>query len=568
MSHRTWSLRSADPAIVEHVQHDHQLHPVLARILVGRGLHQSDELRGFLEPRLSDLAPPDGMAGIEVAAERLAAALVEGELIGVFGDYDLDGVSSTALLGGYLRRCGGRLTLRVARRDEGYGFGEEPARELVARGCAVLTLLDCGTSDHSAVALATEAGVDVIAVDHHQVTDSGWPGLVLVNPQRPDCHYPFKGLAAVGLTFFLVARLRRHLQRRGVEAPDPRPELDLVALGTVADVAPLERENRILVARGLELLGRTQRPGLRELIKLCNVPRDGATAADVGWRLGPRLNAPGRLDDASIALDCLLASDVDRAVASARRCEQINAERRAIQDGVEAPALEQGQRQVARGRSFVLVAGEGWHPGVIGIVASKLVSALGRPAAVVALEGAEGRGSARSVPGLDLVSLLQPCADLLVRFGGHAAAAGFAVQPAAMDALGERLDELTATALEARQIPALDIDAELELAQIDRELCLALRRLMPHGAGNPAPILAARDLTVASARCVGRDSLALRLRAGDQERPAIGFGMSRQMPDPGERVDVAFVAEIDDYRPGEVRMRVVELRRHASAPQE
>ncbi len=558
----TWRLRPVDEERASALAARLRLHPVLARVLVARRLGEDeDSARRFLEPRLADLLPPSSMAGIDRAVERIGRAILEGERIGIFGDYDVDGVTSTALLGDYLRRAGAHGHLRVARRDEGYGFQVSQAQELARAGCTLLALVDCGTGDIAAVETATRAGIDVIAIDHHRVSRWDWPGLVLLNPQRPDCSYPYKSHAAVGLVFYVVASLRRQLERAGRQAPDPRDFLDLVALGTIADVAPLDGENRILVSRGLQQIGVSARPGLRELLRLANVVGRAPTSEEVAWRLGPRLNAPGRMGDARVALDCLFAVDPRKGVQAARQCDAINERRKELQNRILAEALEQARRQVEEGLAMIVVGREGWHPGVIGIVASKLCESFARPAAVLAYEGTAARGSARSVAGVDLFTVLTASAELLERFGGHRAAGGFSVRLDRVDALRKRMHEEVAPVLAVLEGRTLELDGILSPEQVDLALCRALKPLNPVGHGNREPAFAALDVRVEGARVVGSDHLALVLRAGRGTVPAIGFGMGAARPEVGARVDVAFTPEIDDYQgaPGGVRLRLLDL---------
>ena len=421
-----WQMATAEDQMVERLQGELKIHGLLARILAARGVQDRDEGQRFIEPRLADLHPPQ-MAGLELAVERMGQAIEGGERIGVFGDYDVDGVTSTALIGDYLALSGADVVLRVARRDEGYGFSVAHAEEMKDRGVALLMLVDCGTSDHEAVACARDSGLDVLALDHHQVTREEWPGMALINPQRVDCPFPYKGLASVGLAFYFIAALRRLLQQRGLEATDPREFLDLVALGTIADVAPLDGDNRILVASGLQQLRRTERPGLRELLRLCHIADRALTSTDVGWQLGPRLNAPGRMGDASTSLECLRLGAPEERRRCAKECHTINEERKEIQGRILEAALEQARDQLEAGATFLLLEGEDWHPGVIGIVASKIVDTFRLPAGIIALEGERGRGSARSVPGFNLIEALSKCSAYMEKFGGHHGAAGFSL---------------------------------------------------------------------------------------------------------------------------------------------
>jgi len=559
---RTWKLRSVDPAQVESLARDADIPPILAQVLVGRGVTDNEEAGRFLAPKLTHLIAPDEMAGLDDAATRLLRALQEDEPVAIFGDYDVDGISSTALVGDYLRRAGAEARLRVAHRAEGYGFGLPQAEEMASMGCPVLLLLDCGTSDHEAVALATSRGVDVLVVDHHQVTRGDWPGHTLVNPQRQDCAFPYKDMTTVGLAFHLMARLRRLLQEAGRPAPDPRACLDLVALGTIADVAPLQGVNRVLVSTGLSYLTRTSRPGLRELMRLCDLDGKEPRSEDVAWRLSPRLNAPGRLGDASVSLECLYQADITTGQEAARRCHHLNEERRDLQEKIMEEALLQGREQVEEdGASFVMVASESWHPGVLGIVAARLAETFGRPAAALCIDGDESRASARSVPGVDLVELLTRCADRLVRYGGHTAAAGFSVHPDQVDGLRRELSEHAQPLLEDREI-TLELDGELDLDLLDIPMCEQLNRLEPFGEGNPAPMFVASGVKVDSAQVVGRGHLLLRVRKGRRGLRAIGFGMGHLMDGLPDVVDVAFHASIDTYREPRVQLKLEDLRPH------
>src|SRR5579871_3656016 len=345
--------------------------PLTARLMARRGVGTVEQGRRFLAPRLADLRPPDAMAGFSRAVERIDRALRGGETIGVFGDYDVDGVTTCALLARFLLDAGGRVVPRIARRDAGYGFGPADADALVDSGCALVVTCDCGTSDFDGIARANERGAEVIVVDHHQAPERDPGAFALINPHQPGCGFPFKGLASAGVGFYLAAALRTRLRERSGDAPDPRALLDLVAVGTIADLAPLTDENRVLVAAGLRELSKQARPGLRALAALAGI--DGAKPIgthEVGFKLAPRLNAPGRMGDARPALDLLLAVDELQAIDRARDCDDANARRRVAQDRVHAEAV--AQVEAAPPSSAIVVAGEGWPSGVVGIVAAKL----------------------------------------------------------------------------------------------------------------------------------------------------------------------------------------------------
>jgi single-stranded-DNA-specific exonuclease len=532
--------------------------PVTAQLLINRGFEDPASARRFLAPRLAELRRPDGdapMAGFAIAVDRLARALAERQIVGVFGDYDVDGVTSCALLSSFLGDAGGRVVGRVARRDAGYGFGTEDAARFADAGCAVVVTCDCGTSDHDALAVARARGVDVIIVDHHQVPERDPDALALINPHQASCHFPFKGLASVGVAFYLAAALRTRLRDAGWPTlPDPRALIDLVAVGTIADLAPLTDENRILVHHGLARLRAQPRPGLAALARVAGIEDGTLRGSDISLRLAPRLNAPGRLGDAQPSLDLLLA-DANNAEARAAVCEAANVERRAVQERVLVEAMQQAEAQPD---GVIVTAGAGWHAGVVGIVAAKLVDRFARPALVIALDGAShgGVGSARTVAGFHLHRALTSCADLLVRYGGHAAAAGLTIEARH---LGELRTRLSAAARESfgGDAPAatLGVDAEIALDAVDELLAEEIGRLEPFGIGNAEPVLGTRGVTLERARVVGENHLQVTLRDGLHARDGIGFWLASRDPGTGARVRAAFIPEVDTFR-GVRRVRV------------
>ncbi|HXU67845.1 MAG TPA: single-stranded-DNA-specific exonuclease RecJ [Polyangia bacterium] len=558
MADAAWAVKPADWARARTLGSALSISPVTAQLLINRGFADPDRARRFLQPRLAELRRPDGaeaMAGFAVAVERLARALAAAETIGVFGDYDVDGVTSCALLASFLGDAGGRVVARVARRDAGYGFGVDDAARFADAGCAVVVTCDCGTSDHDALAAARARGIDVIVVDHHQVPERDPEALALINPHQPSCRFPFKGLASVGVAFYLAAALRTRLRAAGrTSLPDPRALVDLVAVGTIADLAPLTDENRILVHHGIARLREAPRPGLAALARVAGLDDGTMRGVDISLKLAPRLNAPGRLGDAAPAL-ALLMADASNAEARAAACEAANVERRAVQDRVAVEAMQQAEAQTD---PVIVVAGAGWHAGVVGIVAAKLVDRFARPSVVIALDaaGRVGVGSARTVGGFHLHRALVGCADLLVRYGGHAAAAGLTVEA---QHLGELRTRLSSAAREAfgGEVPAaiLGVDAEIALDAVDELLAEEVGRLEPFGVGNPEPVLAARGVTLERARVVGENHLQVTLRDGLHARDGIGFRLADRDPGAGSLVRAAFVPEVDTFR-GVRRVRV------------
>ncbi|MBP9169176.1 MAG: single-stranded-DNA-specific exonuclease RecJ [Kofleriaceae bacterium] len=535
-----------------------------ARCLLARGV-DGDAATDFLAPRLAQLRKPEGdlaMAGFATAADRVTRAVLRRERIAVFGDYDVDGVTTAALLTSFLRGCGADVVARVARRDEGYGFTPTVAAELLGHGPGLIITGDCGTSDLAAIDAARAAAVDVVVVDHHTVPDRGaHPAVALVNPHRADSAFPFRAMASVGIAFYLAAAVRTRLAGQGHftsrPAPDPRELLDLVALGTIADLVPLVGENRILASAGLKLASERRRPGVAALLAAAGVgPERPVDEHVLSWKLAPRLNAPGRLGDAAPALDLLLADDRG-AAACADALESANLARRAAQDVAVAEALAAVGEASA---PAIVVASERWLPGVVGIVAAKLVDRFARPAFVIAIDAATGlgRGSARSVAGVDLYRTLAACAPLLERFGGHAAAAGLTVRADAVDALRDALGAAVLAAGSGPAAPGPLADGELSLAEVDAALVAELDGLGPFGQGNPEPRFVSRGLEVVASRRVGDGShgkLELRCPRTSTIRGAIGFGLGDRTPEVGTRVDVAYRPTASSWQ-GKVRVEL------------
>jgi single-stranded-DNA-specific exonuclease len=563
-------VRQLDARIVDRLASALRVRPATARCLVARGVVEPRDAQGFIDPRLAALRPPAGLAGLARAVERIADAVLRGERIGVFGDYDVDGITTAALLTSFLRAAGAQVEVAVARRDAGYGFTQSAAADFAARGCAVVITGDCGTSDLDAILAGAALGLEVIVVDHHTVPaqDVPHPALSLVNPHRGDSTFPFRGMASVGLAFYVAASVRTELRDRGHfrarPEPDVRELLDLVALGTIADLVPLAAENRILTALGLRRLHSRARPGVAALLAAAGVaPERDIDARTVAWKLAPRINAPGRLGAAEPALSLLLA-DAATAHERAQQLEAANQERRAIQDRVMAEALAMlGDREVG---PAVVLAGEGWPAGVVGIVAAKLVDRFQRPAFVVGIDPATGigRGSARTTAGINLYDALAAASRAmgpgLDRFGGHAAAAGFTVRREHVASLGEALSGAVVRLAEGSgpvsaggaggEAPGREVDAEVRLGDIDERLAQELAGLGPFGQDNPAPLLVTRGVRVTAVRRVG-DGSHLKLTVEDDratQRSAIGFGLGERPVELGARVDLAFVPTISTWQ--------------------
>jgi single-stranded-DNA-specific exonuclease len=550
-------LRSVDQRVVDRLATALRVKPATARCLAARGVADPQDARGFIDPRLGALRPPAGLAGLVGAVERIADAVERGERLGVFGDYDVDGITTCALLTSFLRSAGASVEAAVARRDAGYGFTAAAAADFHARGCRVVITGDCGTSDLEAIRVGASLGLEVIVVDHHTVpsADVVHPALSLVNPFRADSTFPFRGMASVGLGFYVAASVRTELRERGWfrarPEPDVRDLLDLVALGTIADLVPLTAENRILTALGLRRLHSRVRPGIAALLQAAGVDADREIdARTVAWKLAPRINAPGRLGAAEPSLSLLLA-DAGTAAERAQALEAANVERRAVQDRVMEEALAKVDAEPG---PAIVLAGEGWPSGIVGIVAAKLVEKFQRPAFVVGIDPATGigRGSARTTGGVNLYEALCEAAPCLDRFGGHAAAAGFTIKRESVAQLQEALGAAVTRLAEGSGpvSTAREVDAEVRLAEVDERLAQELSGLGPFGQENPAPLLATRRVRVTGARRVG-DGSHLKLMVEDDRqtvRSAIGFGLGDRPIDVGAMVDLAFVPTVSTWQ--------------------
>jgi len=533
---RPWIVKEADPYRVETLGKAVGVPLEVARILVNRGVDEAESAQRFLTSHLRDLHPPEGLADMDRAVERILAAIRDATPILVYGDYDADGVTAVALLFSFLRDVGATVTYMIPHRlENGYGLHLPLLQRARRAGVGLVVTVDCGVSDVEAIASAAEMGMDVIVTDHHEVPDRLPPACAVINPKRKDNRYPFSELAGVGVAFLLVWALARRLKegghwKRGSE-PSLKDYLDLVALGTVADQAPLLGENRILVKHGMRVLAQGQRPGLMALLKTCGSEGRALSVGSLSFQLAPRLNAPGRLDHALPALRLLLASDTGEAEELAGLLDGLNKGRQQVEERIfkEAYALAEGE--VRAGRRAIVLAREGWHPGVIGIVASRLVECFGLPVVLIAIQDGGGKGSARSPDGFHLMDGLRACEALLERCGGHRLAAGLSIDPGQVPVFREAFCEEARRALKDKAHGSvLYIDDRLSARQVTPELVSHLARLEPHGIGNPEPIFQIEGMEIAQSRRVGQDHLKLLVRGGGVGFDAIGFNMGSDFP--------------------------------------
>ncbi len=546
-----WSgPRTIDVALAQRLTEALHLPPLVSTLLVARGMSAVEDARNYLRPRMDQLHPPLAMRGMAEAVERLSTAVRAGETILVHGDYDVDGMCSTTILVRTLRHLGARaIPFAPHRINDGYDLGAAGIKAAVDGGATLLVTCDCGTTAHEPVAELCRLGIDVIITDHHLPSRPPPACVAVLNPRVSGCDYPDKDLCAAAVAFKLSLAL---LEQHGAGPNVALNMLDLVALATVADVAPLRGENRILVRYGLRMMRETRNIGLRALINASGLEGRELTAGRIGFILAPRLNAVGRIGDARRGLDLLLTADESEANAIARDLEEINRTRQAI----DRETLD-AARKLAAGYDLDSVAGlvlaaEGWHPGVIGIVASRLVEDLHRPVVLVAVDGGIGKGSGRSIPAFDLHGGLTACADLLVKYGGHRAAAGLTVDAARIPELQERFDAVARERLTKDDLtPELRVDLEVPLGEANDTLEKLLRHFEPFGMGNPAPLLATRGIRLASApRMIGQNGLKFALRDATTELEGVWWGVSHRAAEwsATQVVDVAYKLERDLWR--------------------
>jgi len=540
-----------------------------SRLLAARGYDDPTLTGAFLDAKLADLSPPDAMIDRAAAADRLAYAARNHERVVVFGDYDVDGITSAAIMTLVLRAFGADVTTILASRfDGGYGFSARALeRVLEARPGCVVTC-DCGSSDHARLHELRRKGVDAVVIDHHLVPKETLPVHAFLNPHRPECGFSFKHLASCGLALSLGAALRAKL---GI-AFDLRPLLDLVALGTIADVAPLVSDNRALTKAGLARICAAPRPGVDALLEVAKIPPGVAISGeDVAFRLAPRINAPGRLGDPKLAFDLLVERDLGRARELAAQVEEQCRARREIERKIVDEAVAQVEATGQREAPSIVVAAEGWHVGVVGIVAARLVDRFGVPSVVIALDGEEGRGSVRGPSGSRLYDALNASKEALVGFGGHQAAAGVHVAAKHVESLRERFANAcvscaptppggATSGVVARHDVALDPEDDLSAVMLD------LERFEPCGEGNLAPVLRVEEAKVTAVRVHG-DHLRLVVRQGRRLIDAFGYGLASDAPAEGSTVELRGRLRRDTYRGrGAVELRMVGLHLITNVP--
>jgi single-stranded-DNA-specific exonuclease len=541
------------------------LPPIVSKILINRGVHSREDARKFFKPSWDDLYDPFLIKDMNRAVDRLARAVTDGERILIYGDYDVDGITSVSLLYLFVRELGGNVGFYIPDRiREGYGLSAAGVTQAAGEGASLLVTVDCGITGIEEIRLARSLGIEVIVSDHHEQGKELPEAAAILNPKRNDCTYPFKELAGVGVAFKLIQAMCRRL---GLEDETFRKYIDLVALGSAADIVPLVDENRILVKLGMERLNRLERYGIRALAETSGLLGKPIGTGQVVFILAPRINAVGRLGDAQRAVQLLISESEDESRTLAQVLEAENRNRKNLDDMTfqEAKELIETGGRLSSARTLVL-SKEGWHPGVIGIVASRIVEQYCRPTVMIALDGEVGKGSARSIASFDIHSALKQCEDLLTSFGGHRHAAGLLIHRDRIEEFRERFDRIASEHIgEDDLTQRIWVDAEVTLPDINAKFVRLLNGFAPFGPQNMRPVFLARNLNVVgSPRVVGRNHLKFKVRQGGEVHDAIGFdlgGLIYRLSPGDANLDMVFVVEENHWNDEtRTQLRVKDLR--------
>ena len=561
-----WKILQPDPAMVQSIQEHLDCDTITAKVMANRNISTPHQADRFIRSTLDILPSPMDLNDMDVAAQRIFAALKQKEKILIFGDYDADGVTAATLLFFFLKSAGADVMVHLPHRiDEGYGLQARHINQLaVPQHIGLIITVDCGSSSLDAVLAAKRFGIDVIITDHHNF-DKLPPALAVINPKKPNTPSGLSGLAGVGTAFYLAIGLRMVLRENGWWDHFKEPKLielcDLVAIGTIADMVPLTGANRILTKAGLNQINLAARPGIEALCQACNIKTGNLSSEDIAFRLAPRINAAGRVSHPLAAFELLNADSTPRAAELAEMLCQLNHRRQDIERQIfNAITRRVEDREDLLQRKSLLLADEKWHPGVLGIVAAKLMARYHRPVVLLAVQDGVGKGSGRSIPEVDLFEVLSHCEHLLDKFGGHRSAAGLSVRTEKIRELQQLFEDtvIRHTDVDSKG-PCLEIDSEIEFQQISPKLMDELKRLEPYGSENPIPIFAAKEVYVTSAAIVGKHHRRMTLMQGPGVGPAIEAIQFNLMPDTprADRFDrLAFRLQWNQYR-GKRRIQIV-----------
>jgi len=547
-----WRLPESNPEIERLLVRELGINPLISRILIKRNISTVDEVKKYLSPSLNDLHNPFSMKDMQEGVDRLIKAIYNCEKVLVYGDYDADGITSVALLVKFLRKIHDDVTYYIPDRiDEGYSLNRNAIDKIKSDNVNLIITVDCGTSDYDEISYAGSLGMDVIILDHHEVPDRIPEAAAVINPTRSDCRFPFKYLAGVGVAFnFLIAlrgRLREDSFWENGECPNLKEYLDIVALGTIGDLSPLIDENRIFARIGLELITEGKRAGLNALKEVSGMEHGTIDSHGAAFSLIPRINAAGRIGSPQDAVQLLLTNDVNEAMKIAGHLDACNRERQRIERAVLSEIIDiiETTMDLQKTSSLVFASGK-WHPGVIGIVASRLVDRYYKPAMLISLRNGIGKGSGRSIPGFNMYQGLKRCDSLLVSYGGHRYAAGIVIKEDAIEEFNNCFDEIIREDLAVSDLaPQTAIDAQCSLSEIDHQMVSQLDLLAPFGSMNPEPVLCVRNVNVVSPTIVGNNHLKMRISGDGTSCNSIWFNKGHFIDVLSGPFDIAFTPQIN-----------------------
>ncbi len=541
---KKWEYVNVDENKVKEIAAKHEISEIIARVLLNRGITDDNEIEDFLHPKLENLNNPFLLNDMDKAVDRIIQCKENNEKITIYGDYDVDGITSIATLSKFLTELGIDNDYYLPNRlDEGYGLNNNALSKISEDGTKVLITVDCGISAYDEVEFANELGINVIVTDHHECPENLPRALAVIDPKRNDSTYPFPSLAGVGVTFKLIhaISLKLNLDRKKY-----LKYLDIVCLGTVADIVPLISENRIIVNYGLILLKETRNIGLQALISAAGYSDVDSIAISFG--LAPRINACGRMGKAEIALKLLLTSSVDEAKNIANTLNLLNKERQEVEKKIIDDAINIIEDKELYKNDIIIVGNKGWHHGVIGIVASKITELYYKPTVLISFEDGIGKGSGRSIEGFDLHEALTKCSDCLDKFGGHEMAIGLSVSEEKYEEFKNKLMKVTSEKIDKEAIPSIKIDAVVSPKEINYNIFLDMKLLEPYGESNPSPLFVSKNLKVESIRLLSNDKhLKLTLKEDNIILDAIGFNLGDKQIHLGDRVDLVFALELNKY---------------------
>jgi len=549
-----WKLKDTDPNnIAESLAKEFGLHRITSQLILNRHVASLEDAQRYLHPSLNDLRSPFLMQDMKIGVCRLMKAIYDGEEIVIYGDYDADGITSVVILYKFIKELTPHVSYYIPDRvQEGYGLKIPVIDQFKNRNIKLIITVDCGVSDVEQIAYAKSIGIDTIVLDHHEITDQLPVAVACINPNRTDCSFPFKHLAGVGIAFYFLIALRGSLRKEDFwkdgKYPNLKEYLDIVALGTIGDIAPLVRENRIFAKIGLELVTEGKRPGIKALKEVSGIDGQLIDSFKASFCLIPRINAAGRIASALDAVALLLSENMDEARSLAEKLDLHNRRRQAMEKDILSEILgELGANPDLENTNALVFSSEKWHPGVVGIVASRLVDLFSRPTFIISLKNGVGKGSGRSVSDFNIHKGLQQCAPLLLSYGGHYRAAGISIKEDDIDEFAIMLGEIVRNSVQScDMVSHTFIDAECNLQDINLDLIHQMTLLAPFGCENPEPILCVRNIKVSSPVIVGNNHLKMRLSSNGASVNAIWFGMGKYLGAVnGANLDVVFSPQIN-----------------------